>query len=53
MRIKVFAHDYCEKRNSQLKTMIGLARDYMNEILLSIPDNQKKLIELKEMQIAA
>jgi len=53
MRNKVFAHDYCEKRNSQLKTMIGLARDYMNEILLSIPDNQKKLIELKEMQIAA
>jgi len=53
MRIKVFTHDYCEKRNSQLKEMIALARDYMDEILLSIPDNQKKLIELKETQKAA
>lgn len=53
MRVKVFTHNYCEKRNSQLKEMIALARDYMNEILMSIPDNQKKLIELKETQKAA
>jgi len=53
MRVKVFTHNYCEKRNSQLKEMIALARDYMDEILLSIPDNQKKVIELKETQKAA
>lgn len=53
MRVKIFNHSYCEKRNAQLKEMIALARDYMNNILLSIPDNQKKLIELKETQKAA
>lgn len=53
MRVKVFSHDYCAQRNAQLKEMIALARDYMNEILMTIPDNQKKLIELKETQKAA
>ncbi len=33
IRVKVFDHDYCSKRNSQLKTMVGLARDYMNLLL--------------------
>jgi hypothetical protein len=53
MRIKVFKHEFCETRNSQLKEMISLARDYMDDILLTIPDNMKALIELKEMQKAA
>ncbi|TDQ27679.1 hypothetical protein [Tenacibaculum caenipelagi] len=53
MRVKVFQHNYCEIRNRQLKEMIDLARDYMNEVLLSIPENQKKLIELKSTKSVA
>jgi hypothetical protein len=33
IRVKVFEHQYCEERNSQLKTMVSLARDYMNLLL--------------------
>ncbi|MFC5046933.1 hypothetical protein ACFSTE_15945 [Aquimarina hainanensis] len=53
MRVKVFQHSYCETRNKQMKEMIVLARKYMNEVLFSIPDNYKKLIELKNSLKAA
>lgn len=53
MRVKVFHHSYCEVRNKQLKQMVVLAREYMNKVLLSIPDNQKKLIELKTNKAVA
>ncbi|WP_322288799.1 hypothetical protein [Aquimarina sp. 2201CG5-10] len=33
IRIKVFSHNYCTKRNQQLKTMAKLARDYMNSLI--------------------
>lgn len=33
IRVKVFEHNYCQERNTQLKTMVGLGRDYMNLLL--------------------
>tara|TARA_A100000171_G_scaffold6311_1_gene4907 strand:+ start:264 stop:1448 length:1185 start_codon:yes stop_codon:yes gene_type:complete len=32
-RIKVFKHSYCEKRNKQLKQMLDLSREYLNQLL--------------------
>ncbi|CAM1370479.1 conserved hypothetical protein [Tenacibaculum litopenaei] len=53
MRVKVFHHAYCSVRNSQLKEMVKLAREYMDTVLMSIPENQKKLVELKSIQKVA
>lgn len=39
IRIKIFKHNYCEKRNQQLKAMVKLARQYMNEVLEGIGGN--------------
>lgn len=47
IRVKIFKHDYCEKRNSQLKEMIVLAREYMNSLVESLGDSIIKLNESK------
>ena len=47
LRVKVFQHNYCEKRNGYLKEMIALARDYMDKCYAEIPENYKKIIKLK------
>lgn len=52
MRVKVFKHSYSEIRNRQLKDMVTLAREYMDKVLLSIPENQKKLSELISVKAA-
>ncbi|CAL2056094.1 hypothetical protein [Tenacibaculum sp. 190524A05c] len=52
MRVKIFHHEYCEVRNNQLKQMIDLSREYMNEVLMSIPENQKRLVELTNNKAA-
>lgn len=33
IRVKIYKHNYCEKRNAQLKTMVKLARNYMNSLV--------------------
>lgn len=38
MRLKVFTHDYCKKRNQQMKDMVTLAREYMNTQLENLGD---------------
>ena len=43
IRVKVFEHNYCEERNSQLKTMVGLAREYMNLLLEDMGESIMKL----------
>lgn len=52
MRVKIFEHPYDPKRIALIKEMIGLAREYMNEVLMSIPDNFKRLTELKNSLVA-
>lgn len=42
LRVKVFNHDYTEKRNQQLKTMVGLSRKYMNSLLEEMGDSVMK-----------
>lgn len=32
-RLKIYTHNYCATRNSQLKEMIGLARTYLNSLI--------------------
>ena len=49
IRVKIFKHNHCEKRNEQLKTMVILAREYMNQILEKLGDsiikfNKQKLV---------
>lgn len=48
LRVKIFKHNYCEKRNEQLKTMVKLARVFMNEILEDIGDYALKFNQLKQ-----
>lgn len=50
IRIKIFKHNYSEKRNNQLKIMVKLARDYMNLLLEGLGDsiinlNNNKLLK--------
>lgn len=47
LRVKIFKHNYCEKRNEQLKTMVKLARGFMNSVLEDIGDYSLKFSELK------
>lgn len=39
IRIKIFKHNYCERRNQLLKKMVELAREYMNDVMLGIGGN--------------
>lgn len=53
LRVKVFNHSFCVKRNTQLKEMIALSRDYMDKCYQEIPENYKKIINLKNELTAA
>ncbi len=48
IRIKIYKHNYSDLRNWQLKEMIKLAREYMNEILYGIGTNALLLNDLKK-----
>lgn len=48
LRIKIFKMNYCEKRNSQLKQMVQIAREYMNYVLEDIGEYSLKFQELKK-----
>lgn len=47
IRVKIFNHEYCEKRNKQLKEMVVLAREYMNSLVEKLGDSILKLNENK------
>lgn len=48
IRVKIFKHNYCEKRNQQLKTMVNLSRDFMNSILEDLGEYSLKFNQLKQ-----
>lgn len=43
LRVKIFEHEFCEKRNLQLKQMVELARAYMMELLENMNAGIQKL----------
>lgn len=47
IRVKIFKHNYCDKRNEQLKTMVNLAREFMNSVLDDLGAYSLKFQELK------
>ena len=48
VRIKIYKHNYSEERINQMKEMVKLAREYMNDVLLGIGSNALNLKELRE-----
>jgi hypothetical protein len=48
IRIKIFKHNYCKKRNQQLKETVVLARQYMNEVLEGIGGNALMLQQIEK-----
>ena len=49
IRIKIFEHKYCEIRNTQMKEMVLLAREYMNFLIDSLGDSILKFNKLKSV----
>lgn len=47
IRIKIFEHPYCDTRNQQLKEMVLLAREYMNELVSLLGDSIVAINNLK------
>lgn len=47
MRVKIFKHNYCEKRNKQMKDMVVLARQFMNGVLEGIGEDAIKFHKIK------
>ena len=48
MRIKIYKHNFSEKRNNQLKEMVKLARVFMNSILDDLGEYTLQFQELKK-----
>lgn len=49
IRIKIYKHNYSEERNNQLKTMVKIAREYMNDILMQIGGAALKINNLNKV----